>query len=492
MFCRLTFNYRLLFGCAIVFLSIAPYCSCSETKNDAASIPSILSASPEIRLTVIPPSPVTDKIILDIRGAFANEAAEASAWQAELYLDRIDPACLLHKAQGTAAPKSCEGVAFRYPAAGRAGRHELILTVAMNGGARSASANIDILPSSMRSVGKIDGAWAGIVHWSEQEGKRWNTEIRKMKDRDWRELTRAMNEIEMNIVVIEETFRHQEYHGKHQIEKNGYKGLAFYPSQLYFGRMEMAAKDAIEAILSEADERGMFVFLGVGMYAWFDFTAASLEWHKKTAEELWRKYGHHPSFYGWYVSEEAAGALAPFSSNQPKDIQRYREEIVQFFKGFRDYIHRFAPEKPIMLAPNCHSLKSGETAWRELLKYCDIVCPFGFHRMPENDVTGEEAAQWLQKLCDEAGAHLWMDMEVFLFGPENDLYPRPIDGLVSDLTRFPNFEKILCFQFPGLMNAPWASLKPGGPDTVKLYENYKKYLDEQWRPQHRLSETKPQ
>ncbi|MEW6234636.1 MAG: DUF4434 domain-containing protein [Candidatus Omnitrophota bacterium] len=478
-----------LLCCSITSLLAIPSASyCAETENKT---PSVYSASPEVRLTVIPPSPITDQIVLDVRGGFDNAAEESTAWQAELYFDKIDSDRLLQKAEGTVAPKSCAGVYFRCPAAGRAGRHDLILTLKMNGGVQCASTTIEILPSPIRSVRKIDGAWSGIVHWSEQEGKRWNPEIRKMKDGDWRELMRAMNEIEMNIVVIEETLRHQEYHGKHQIEKNGYKGLAFYPSQLYPGRMEMAAKDPIDAILSEADMRGMFVFLGVGMYAWFDFTPASLEWHKRTAEELWQRYGHHSSFYGWYISEEAAGSLAPFSSNKPEDVQRYREEIVQFFKGFREYVQRFAPEKPIMLAPNCHSMKSGEKTWCELLKYCDIVCPFGFHRMPENDVSGEEAAQWLQTLCDEAGAHLWMDMEVFLFGPENDLYPRPIDGLVSDLVRFPNFEKILCFQYPGLMNAQWASLKPGGPDTVKLYEDYKKYLDEQWLPQHQLTETKP-
>ena len=68
-----------------------------------------------------------------------------------------------------------------------------------------------------------------------------------------------------------------------------------------------------------------------------------------------------------------------------------------------------------------------------------------------------------------------MDMEVFLFGSEGELYPRPIDGLVDDLLRFPIFEKILCYQFPGLLNAPWSSAKPGGEATVKLYNEYRQF-----------------
>ena len=70
-----------------------------------------------------------------------------------------------------------------------------------------------------------------------------------------------------------------------------------------------------------------------------------------------------------------------------------------------------------------------------------------------------------------------MDLEVFAFEkPGNALIPREIEGLVQDLSRFRSFEKILCFQYAGLMNAPWASAKPGGEATVRLFLDYEKYL----------------
>ena len=97
--------------------------------------------------------------------------------------------------------------------------------------------------------------------------------------------------------------------------------------------------------------------------------------------------------------------------------------------------------------------------------------------MPADDMSGEEAAALLQNLCDTAGTHLWMDMEAFLFGNQDELYPRPINGLIDDLNRFQNFEKILCYQFPGLFNAPWSSRKPGGEATVKLYRDYQRYYE---------------
>jgi hypothetical protein len=78
-------------------------------------------------------------------------------------------------------------------------------------------------------------------------------------------------------------------------------------------------------------------------------------------------------------------------------------------------------------------------------------------------------------MCDKAGTHLWMDMEAFLFEDEA-LVPRPIGGLVQDLRRFPNFEKILCYQYSGIFNSPESRMKPGGPPTVVLYRDYQRYL----------------
>ena len=49
-------------------------------------------------------------------------------------------------------------------------------------------------------------------------------------------------------------------------------------------------------------------------------------------------------------------------------------------------------------------------------------------------------------------------------------------GVVTDLRRFPNFEKILCFQYPGLLTAPDAVPRLGGDAAVKLYADYKNFL----------------
>ncbi len=442
----------------------------------------MLLASLIVSLTLIPPSPVSRHITLDVRAAVRNTAPTARVFDVSLYLDREAAAALLHRQKLRIAAHSATAVPFRWPLASHAGSHRLVLVARSGSRVTRTSEPVQVLDTPNRSTRTIDGAWAGIVHWSDVEARRWNTQLRTLTNAQWRGQIAGMHGLGMNIVVLEESFRNHFYHGRHNIETTGYQGAAFYPSRLFPKRMKIAAADPFEAILTQADRLGMHVFLPLGMYAFFDFTPGSLAWHKQVATELWQLYGHHRSIYGWYVAEEVCGNMLPCRALSAEETRRYRDELITFFRQLRGHCRALAPDKPILFAPNSHRITEAAGTWRELFRTTDILCPFGFHRMPKGGITGEQAAATLQRLADETGSHLWMDMEVFLFDRQGGLYPRPIDGLVSDLTRFPSFEKILCFQYPGLMNAPSASVKPGGDDTVRLYLDYQRYLRSRKEP----------
>lgn len=450
--------------CCVIYLLAALVSTTALTQNQTA------------RLELIPPSPVTNKVILDIRGAVENDSSVDQQYSLSLYLDRESSSARLATEKVMVRAHASAGIYYRHSTEQWAGKHQLILVAV--GGSKSlrVTRDLEVLRSDIRSTRTIDGAWVGIAHWSDEEGRYWNSTIRKLTDEDWREQIRGMHSLGMDTVVIQESFRNQEYYGRNNISSVGYKGLAYYPSALYPGRAQVAAHDAIDAILSEADRLQMNVFVGVGMYAWFDFSKNSLEWHKKVAEELWHRYGHHPSFYGWYVSEETYGSLIPDQGEAAKD--RYREEVITFFREFQKFCRKLAPEKPVMLAPNAHGMLKSKDVWPLVLAHLDIVCPFAFHRMPPGDITGEQSAQIWQAMCDKAHSHLWMDMEAFLF-EDKALVPRPIKGLIQDLQRFPNFEKILCYQYSGIFNSPQTKVQPGGPPTVGLYRDYLAYVQAQ-------------
>jgi len=397
-------------------------------------------AGPAISLTLIPPALVTDQVALDVRGAVWNHGKETRTFDVAFYLDEEKPGTLLHRAKLEVAPGAAEAASFHWPTNGRAGKHRIAVVARSGAETRRFERPIEILASKDRSTRRLGGAWVDIYHHSENEGKYFNEDMAKMTGPQWRELVRAMHDVEMDVLVITMMFQNYTHRGRHKIEQEGYHGKAYYPSKLFPGRMPIACDDPLEQILTEAGKLGMHVLPGIGCYAFFDYTPGALEWHKKVATEIWNRYGHHPSFYGWYVSGEKAGSLGSAAE---------RAEIVQFFKGFTPFVRRMAPDKPVLFATNCFGVRGAEEAYRKLLPHLDVLCPFGFHRMPGGDLSGEEAATLLQSLCDRAGCHLWMDLETFVFHRGGALYPRPVEGLISDVRRFPTSRRSSATSSPG-------------------------------------------
>jgi hypothetical protein len=132
---------------------------------------------PQLSLTLIPPSPVTDQITLDIRGAVRNLKAQSRSFTVAVYLDEESPATRLHEEQCEVAPGNARGIAFRWPARGQAGHHRLLLTARSGGRALRAEQAIEILPSKVRSTGRLGGAWVDLYHHDEAEGKPFNDEL---------------------------------------------------------------------------------------------------------------------------------------------------------------------------------------------------------------------------------------------------------------------------------------------------------------------------
>ena len=208
---------------------------------------------PLVRLALVPPSPVTDKIMLDIRGAVENTGNRSRLFKLALYLDGESPSALVNSHPGRISAHASAGISYRRSTQGWTGRHRVLLVATSQSQQFRAEREVVVLPSSVRSTRTIDGAWVGIVHWSEEEGRPWNTDIRKLTEDDWRQQIDAMHNLGMDTVVIQEVFRNEAYYGDHKIATAGYHGLAYYPSALYPGRVSMASRDPIEAILSEAD-----------------------------------------------------------------------------------------------------------------------------------------------------------------------------------------------------------------------------------------------
>ncbi len=247
-----------------------------------------------------------------------------------------------------------------------------------------------------------------------------------------------------------------------------YRGRALYPSELHPERYPLTCFDPVAAILEAADECQMTVFLGVGLFAWFDFSAESLWWHKRVTRELFDRYGHHHSLYGWYISEEMFGSLYDEWEHLPNEAYK---DIVRFFLEYKAFVRNLTPTKPIALAPNNIRFHEFAGEWGEILPNIDILIPFAFARDPENLNVAE-----IQKICDLAGAHFWVDMEMFAFPIDDGLVPKSIDELLTEVRSYDAVEQIFGYQFTGIMNFPESQHNLGGSPAKKLYADYLAHL----------------
>lgn len=461
-----------------------------------------LSVSKKIALTLTPPGPVSEKVRLEVRGCVWNhDSVEKSVRLVLSHTGMSDPIW----AKTVSIPvDSCYGVSHWVSLAGLAGEVTFQLRADTTDDSVSCTRTLKVVAADTLGLGRLGGAWIGFYHWSDEEAAKWNPLLREFTDADWRDVIRGMHRVEQNTVVIQQSWYSPAFYGRdyHQMDETNYRemyaGKAFYPSGLWSGRMDLPVTDPIEAVLDEADCLDMNVFMGLGLYAFFDYTSGSLAWHKDVAAELWERYGHHPSFYGWYISEELSGRIKPHEMRYWDATETFRREVVTFFHELRAYCDTFAPHTVIMLAPGAGHQEEADEIWPQLAESCNIFCVQGYQRAPQGR-GHEESIAVLQQVCEQAGSHLWMDSEIFAFehpdkdGPQTEGYstqladgteafvhvpliPHRTEHLIESLNRFRQLEFIIGYQYPGIMTAPEAKKKLGGADAVRYFLEYEDWL----------------
>lgn len=326
----------------------------------------------------------------------------------------------------------------------------------------------EVIGSDCRSTRLLDGAFVDIVHWSESEAQKYNADLKTATDEDWIQQIEAMHRIGLNTVVVQNLFHCNAYVNQHGMTVETYEGKGFYPSRLFPDRVPIQAQDPIESILITADRLKMNVFLGVGNFAWFDFTPQSLKWHLAVTEEVHERYGHHPSLYGWYVSEEIMG---DFLNHPDFYYDGHIEEFIEFFASYREYIRKLTPCKPILFAPNNFEFEKHLEQWRKALAHIDIIAPFGFARNPVKNI------HQMLALCREVGTHMWVDMELFKFPFPEGLEPKPLEAILKEMEDYADVEFIIGYAFTGILDSPDSRLKLGGRNPAILYQHYQEYYD---------------
>ena len=309
---------------------------------------------------------------------------------------------------------------------------------------------------------KIDGTFFEFHHHNTPEGKYWNPAIDQFIGENWREKVREISALGMEYIVV--------------MAKALYEKCYFKSSVFPFADIPCTAP--IEELLCEADKCNVKVFLGNGFYG--DWRKANqnitskevIDRSFRAMEELATLYAHHKSFYGWYFPDETCIIL------------RYSKDFINYVNLCSARCHQLTPDKKTLIAPYGTNLVRANNKFIRQLTELDVDFIAYQDEVGVRKTKVDNTKRLFEKLRiahDKAGrSELWADIELFDFEGmvyKSALIPAPFERIQKQIENVaPYVDKILGYQYLGLMNPPESNAFAGHEKSTILYEEYKKTL----------------
>lgn len=303
---------------------------------------------------------------------------------------------------------------------------------------------------------RIEGTWMDFRHQNSHDGLYWNDQAAAFTCEQWGLHVDEIHGAGMDTIVL---------------MSSALDDKAFCPSAFLGRRWELACEDPIAAVLEAAGRNGQRVFVSAGFYGHQTEETSDapdyLDWHRRLTEELWARYGHNAAFAGWYIPNEA-------------EIDgHFSDGYMEFTPRFAAHLRALSPGRKILIAPY------GTRKVAETDRFVEQIASLGVDYIAYQDEVGVRKTRVdeldaiyarLRRLHDRAGIPLWADVEIFEF--EGEVYRSPL--LPASLARIerqlsiiaPHVDKVLCYQYHGLMNPPDSRAFCGHPDSVRLYEEF--------------------
>ncbi len=313
----------------------------------------------------------------------------------------------------------------------------------------------------------IVGSWFEFQHSSTAEGVDWNPACVRFTTAQWEAKIMEIAETGMEYLVLMSTALYDR---------------TFYDSKL-FAKWDLACVDPLEAVLSAADKHGIKFFISNGFYSnWrgsIDINdPVTCKRHMQAMEELTTLYGHHLSFYGWYWPREA------YINGH------YSDEFIRYVNASSNMARQLKPQAQILIAPYGTRKAIPDDAYVRQLEAMDVdvVAYQDEVGVRKSEVTETSALyEGLRKAHDRAHrAKIWADIELFEFEGEvykSPLLPAPFSRVQKQIEAVsPWVDKILGYQYQGMMNMPGSEAFAGSSASTTLYSDYMK-----WRKAQRFT-----
>lgn len=311
---------------------------------------------------------------------------------------------------------------------------------------------------------QISGTWFEFTHHNAAEGIYWNEACRSFTQEQWREKVREIAGLGMRYIVLMATSLVDDH-----------KAEAYFKTDIFPPAENFTCTDPIEALLLETDAQKLRVFLSTGFYGSWLNTMTNMTSPEVTKraframKQLYALYGHHPSFYGWYLPDETCieGSFNPAFIDY---CNRYSAFARSLDSRFRTLI---APYGTNMLHADDNYVRQLDMLDVDMIAYQDEV---GVKKSTPEQTGAFYSA--LRRAHDRSGrSALWADMEIFDFQGEvyhSALIPAEFSRVQKQLEAISEYcDEILCYQYLGLMNRPGTTAFCGHKNSTKLFCDYR-------------------
>ena len=232
--------------------------------------------------------------------------------------------------------------------------------------------------------------------------------------------------------------------------------------------------DLVEMFLTLADKHGMKFYFGTYHDQRIDKTSdemfAMAEDNLHVIDEAWKRYGHHPSFRGWYLTYELSTKTARFAKTIG-DAGRHCKEV--------------SGGLPVLISPfirGCKIVQSGEKVdtverheqvWDEIfsaLKGGVDQCAFQDGHVEYCDLDAFLAIN--RRLADKYGVECWTNVETFDRDMPIRFLPTKLEKMLLklDAATRAKYDRAITFEFSHFMSPQSVYLAAGN-----LYRRYREY-----------------
>lgn len=264
--------------------------------------------------------------------------------------------------------------------------------------------------------------------------------------------------------------------------RSGYRRFITYPSKYLISKgCYTPPIDLVELFLQLSCKYNMQFYFGLydsGEYWDTGNMQVEINHNQFVIDEVWKHYGHYPSFKGWYLSMEISrktkGAIEAFHS-LGKQCKAVSNNLPTFISPWIDGKKSVQAASSVLQKENAVSLKEHEDEWNEIFdgihKAVDAIA------FQDGHVDYDELIDYLsinKKLASKYGLQAWTNCESFDRDMPIKFLPIKFEKLKLKLeaAKKCGYDKAITFEFSHFM-----SPQSMYPSAGNLYNRYREWME---------------